>query len=213
MQRKLANLSASSCLSSIICGADELDLRRREGSVAGGAWKAAVPMTERISVLLVHHHGAHMAPLEASLVDQSMEILRAQNCPEAARILAGPVPPHLVFVDAALPDASWADVIALSRKASVPVNVIVVARLVDTRFYVEVIEAGAYDFIAPPFRPNDLAHVLRCAIQNVIERREAQLRAEQAAQRLLFPSGLASDHPNAASAGPIAHLGPAGKAL
>ncbi|MBZ5560827.1 MAG: response regulator [Acidobacteriia bacterium] len=170
-------------------------------------------MTERISVLLVHLDGPHMAPLEASLEDQPVVILRAQTCLEAAKILAGPEPPHLVFVDAALPDGSWADVIALSKNASVPVNVIIVARLVDTRFYVEVIEAGAYDFIAPPFRSSDLHHVLRCALQNVLERREARVRTEHAAQRQLFPSGLPPGSPNLPAARPIAGVRTAHKPL
>ncbi len=172
--------------------------------VGPGKWIEAAPMVEQVSVLCVHLDGRHMAPLEAALEDQPVVILRAQTCLEAAKILAGPEPPHLVLVDAALPDGSWADVIALSKKAWVPVNVIIVARLVDTRFYVEVIEAGAYDFIAPPFRPHDLQHVLRCALQNVLERREAQVRTEQAAQRQLFPSGFHSGSPNLPTTGPIA---------
>ncbi len=138
-----------------------------------------------------------MAPLEAAtLADQPAVIVRAQGCGEAAGIIGGPEPPHLVFVDAALPDASWADVIALSKKASVPINIIVVARLVDTRFYVEVIEAGAFDFIVPPFRSHDLRHVLRCALQNVLERRETQVRTENAAQRPLFLRGSHADRTN-----------------
>ncbi len=180
--------------------------------VGPGGWTEAVLMAEQVSVLCVHLDGMHMAPLEAALEDQPGVILRAQTCREAAKILAGPEPPHLVFVDAALADGSWADVIALSKKASVPVNVIIVARLVDTRFYVEVIEAGAYDFIAPPFRPHDLQHVLRCALQNVLERREAQVRTEQAAQRQLFPSGFPPDGPNLPAIRPTAVPGAAHKA-
>ena len=62
----------------------------------------------------------------------------------------------------------------LSAKAQEPVNVIVVGRLPDTRLYIEVMEHGAYDFIAPPIADSDLAHVLRCALDNIIYRRYAQ---------------------------------------
>ncbi len=168
-------------------------------------------MTEKIRVLFVHLDEKQVAPLEARLEGPQVEVLRVQNCGDAARILAGIEPPHLVFVDAATPDLSWADVIASAGKASAPVNVIVVARLVDTRFYVEVIEAGAYDFIAPPFGSRDLDHVLRCALQNVLEKREAQLRAKQAAQRELFPGQLSSERPNIPIAGPVTALGTAQK--
>ena len=48
---------------------------------------------------------------------------------------------------------------------------IVVARVVDTRLYLDTIETGAFDFIAPPFVATDLQHVVRCALDNVAARR------------------------------------------
>ena len=51
---------------------------------------------------------------------------------------------------------------------------IVVARVVDTRFYVKVIETGAFDFLAPPFEAADLAYVVRSALDNVVTRRAAR---------------------------------------
>jgi DNA-binding NtrC family response regulator len=147
-------------------------------------------MTEPITVLLVHLGREDMTVLEAGVVRRPAEVRHAQSCREAAGILADADPPNLVFTDTKLPDGSWADVIASAGKAAVPVNVIVVARLVDTRFYIEAIEAGAYDFIAPPFRPDEFDHVIQCAAQNVWERREAQARVEHAAQKELFPTWL-----------------------
>jgi len=46
-----------------------------------------------------------------------------------------------------------------------------VARVVDTRFYVETIETGAFDSLAPPFAATDLACMVRSALNNVIARR------------------------------------------
>ena len=88
-------------------------------------------------------------------------------------MLGGMNPAPLVFTDTQLPDGTWADVLALAQKAKLPVNVIVVARVVDTRFYVEVIETGAFDFLAPPFNATDLAYVVRSAMDNVVARRAA----------------------------------------
>ena len=96
-------------------------------------------------------------------------------------------PPHLVFTDTTLADGTWADVTALAAKATMAVDVIVVSRLVDTRLYIETIETGAFDFIVPPLATTDLSYVVRCAADNVCERRQVQARAKQHPQRLLFP--------------------------
>jgi len=45
--------------------------------------------------------------------------------------------------------------------------VIVVARVVDTGLFLETIETGAFDFIAPPFVATDLEYVVRSALDNV----------------------------------------------
>ena len=97
-------------------------------------------------------------------------------------MLGGLNPAPLVFTDTQLPDGTWADILALAEKAKLPVNVIVVARVVDTRFYVEAIETGAFDFLAPPFNATDLAYVVRSAMDNVVARRAAPARAALNAQ-------------------------------
>ena len=101
-------------------------------------------------------------------------------------MLGGLNPAPLVFTDTQLPDGTWADILALAQKAKLPVNVIVVARVVDTRFYVEVIETGAFDFLAPPFNATDLAYVVRSAMDNVVARRAAPARAALNAQEDLM---------------------------
>ena len=51
------------------------------------------------------------------------------------------------------------------------------ARVVDTRFYVQAIETGAFDFLAPPFTATDLAYVVRSALDNIVARRGARSHA------------------------------------
>jgi FixJ family two-component response regulator len=81
-----------------------------------------------------------------------------------------------------MPDGTWADILAVAEKAAEPVNVIVVARVVDTRFYVEAIETGAFDFLAPPFNATDLAYVVRTALDNALARRAARPRPTSLAE-------------------------------
>ncbi|MGA3326660.1 MAG: response regulator [Terriglobia bacterium] len=131
-------------------------------------------MMERTPALLVHHNSETLATLKGALERQGMRTLHAESHAQAKRLLGGLNPAPLVFTDTQLPDGTWADILALADKAPLPVNVIVVARLVDTRFYVEAIEAGAFDFIAPPFVATDLAYVVRSALDNVAARRAAR---------------------------------------
>jgi FixJ family two-component response regulator len=91
--------------------------------------------------------------------------------------MTGPNPPHVVFAQPKLPDGMWADVVSLALKAPKPVNVIVVGRLANVGLYLQTITAGAFDFIVPPLTGYELTHVVRCAVENVMSRREAQARS------------------------------------
>ena len=131
-------------------------------------------MKEAASALFVHHESEPFGALEKALEGQFVKVCHASNCREASRLLQDSNAPHLVFTDTTLPDGTWAEVLGLAASAAAPVNVIVTARLPDLRLYVEVIQNGAFDFLAPPFVPSDLAHVVRCALENVVSRRHGQ---------------------------------------
>jgi DNA-binding NtrC family response regulator len=94
-------------------------------------------------------------------------------------------PPLLVLTESELPDGNWADVVSLSARASSPINVIVVGQEIDTKLYASVIEVGAFDFIAPPFDALDLAHVIRCAADNALARRQAATNSRPSSQKAL----------------------------
>ena len=49
-----------------------------------------------------------------------------------------------------------------------------VSRLVDVSLYVDTMEGGAFDFIVPPLSASELAHVVKCAVENVLNLRRAQ---------------------------------------
>jgi len=150
-------------------------------------------MTETISALMVHHNSETFSSLKALLERQGMRILQAGSHAAARRMLGGLNPAPLVFTDTQMPDGNWADILKVAEKAKRPVNVIVVARVVDTRFYVEAIETGAFDFIAPPFNATDLAYVVRSAVDNVITRRSSQNRSERQAEQSLLSETLPVD--------------------
>lgn len=131
-------------------------------------------MKEQISALLLHGLGDSLAPLKLALEGHAIEVCWMRNCQEAAGLLLGANPPHLVFTEIDLPDGTWADIVKLAVKAKKPVNVIVVARLADVGFYLETIVSGAFDFIVPPLTGFELGHVVRCAAEDASSRREVQ---------------------------------------
>ena len=144
-------------------------------------------MTDKPQVLLVHHNSDTLRDLQQVLERQGVCVAQGVSCADAKRLLGGPSPFPLVFAESQLPDGTWVDILALAEKAARPVNVIVVARLVDTRFYVEAIEAGAFDFIAPPFNSTDIRYVMRTALDNVIARRTSQPGGSLTSEPASFP--------------------------
>lgn len=138
-------------------------------------------MTKSITALVVHQQSETLAALKGALERQGMWFVHAESCAQAKRMLGEQNPAPLVFTDRQLPDGTWANVLAEAGRAAQPVNVIVVSRVVDTRFYAEVIQAGAFDFLAPPFVSTDLAYVVRNALDNVVARRAARAHSTRAA--------------------------------
>jgi DNA-binding NtrC family response regulator len=130
-------------------------------------------MRDKVTALLIFHHTEPYNDLEAALEKLAIHTGRARTLAEACHVLSRVNLPLLVFTESELPDGNWADVVSLSARASSPVSVIVMGQEIDTKLYVSVIEGGAFDFMAPPFEALDLAHVVRCAADNALARRQA----------------------------------------
>jgi len=128
-------------------------------------------MTHGITAMVVHQNSEILASLKNALERQGMSVLQTDSRARAIQMLDGQNPAPLVFTDTELPDGTWVDILTEAERAAQPVNVIVVARVVDTRFYLETIETGAFDFIAPPFVATDLEYVVRSALDNFTVRR------------------------------------------
>jgi DNA-binding NtrC family response regulator len=143
-------------------------------------------MSEEITALLVHDQAEHMAALASMLRYQEIGVRHVRTCRGVRRELARANPPQLIFTDADLHDGKWPDVVEMAESAVQPVNVIVVARVMDEKLYIEALEGGAFDFIVPPFASSDLAHVVRCAADNVLDRRGTHAPEPTAGQPTLL---------------------------
>ena len=143
-------------------------------------------MREGVTALLVFHHVEPYNHVENALDKLAVTMVRARTLAEARRIMSWRNPPLLVFTESVLPDGNWADVVSFSRKTPSPVSVVVVGREFGTKLHASAIEMGAFDFIAPPFDDMDLAHVIRCAGDNALRRRQAA-KNDLAVVRQSFP--------------------------
>jgi DNA-binding NtrC family response regulator len=121
-------------------------------------------MANELCALLVYDQQEPLQALERILLGWGMPTRRVRNCAAARAALCESNAPALVLTDTALPDGSWADVLQLARDALPGSPVIVVSRVVDLPLYLDVLDSGGYDFVAPPFVPTDLAHIVRGAI-------------------------------------------------
>jgi len=137
-------------------------------------------MREQISALLLHQPTESQRLLKQALEGRSIKVNWLQKYREALPLLRGVDPPHLVFTEALLPDGNWPDVVKLSLEALKPVKVIVMSRLIDIRLYVETMVGGAFDFIVPPMTSDELAHVLACAVESVLNLRQTLTMAASA---------------------------------
>jgi DNA-binding NtrC family response regulator len=145
-------------------------------------FKAGVDnMNQAVTALLIHDGPETLSTLILALERQRINTTVARTIFELSDILARKQPPQVIFTDRELPDGTWKEVLALAAESPAPTNVVVVDRIVDMKFYIEVIERGAFDFIAPPFSDPDISHVVHCAADNAMSRRDALAHAPQVA--------------------------------
>jgi DNA-binding NtrC family response regulator len=140
-------------------------------------------MMENGSALLVHDYEYPLADLGAPLTRLGFRNLRARSCREARYFLGSARPPALVFTDTDLPDGGWTETVAFAGRARPPVPVIVVSRVVDIRLYLDAMEAGATEFMVPPFRESDVKYVVRGAAINTVRGNSDLARGRASAVR------------------------------
>ncbi len=145
---------------------------------------------QNITALLVRHEAESFRELKSALARLSLATRTVSGYGEACEALADPETPHLVFTDTTLRDGTWADIVARAANAPAAPSVIVVARVVDLHLYAEALEAGAFDYIVPPFDGPGFEHVVRCALGRALERRAAAERIPKhtGRQQTLSPS-------------------------
>lgn len=128
------------------------------------------------AALIVYENADMLCQLEKALAGQFAKIWHASTCREVAELMAGAGLPELIFTETRLLDGTWRDLLKLAQRAFPVTNVILVTRLEEIRLYLDAMEEGVADYIVPPFEASGIAHVIQCALHDVVSRREPARR-------------------------------------
>lgn len=133
-------------------------------------------MSERFFALLIHTQAEPFESLRRTLRGLAIETYSVETCREAQDLISQ-CKPHIIFTERWLADGSWLTISDIAEAANVPVSVIVVAAVPDTRLYLSVMERGAFDLVAPPFEQEPLSFVVRSAALSAHQRRQTLAHA------------------------------------
>ena len=111
-------------------------------------------------IILVSGDDMLLAELSRVLDPCPLEIRTLKSCLDAANEIGRCSTASVIFADIQLPDGGWKHVLQLAREASARAEVILVARFVDVRVYLDALEAGAFDFVVPPFHTVELGYII-----------------------------------------------------
>jgi DNA-binding NtrC family response regulator len=134
-------------------------------------------MNKDILALLVFAEPDRLKGLQQELRQQSVKTREVRTCSEAKEFIKREAKPDIIFSDTSMVDGTWADVLRMARKEHPSAEVVVVSRLPDTKLYMDVMERGGFDFMAPPFSHTEVAHVVESATVEASKRWGAPFRA------------------------------------
>ncbi|MGZ3418427.1 MAG: sigma-54-dependent transcriptional regulator [Polyangiales bacterium] len=103
--------------------------------------------------------------------------------------------PDVVITDVRMPKMSGLDLLAALRAKQSPATVIVMSAYGSVDLALEAMKAGAYDYVAKPFKPDEVLLVLKKAEEREVLRRENQKLREAIRTEHKFDDILAKSAP------------------
>jgi DNA-binding NtrC family response regulator len=137
-------------------------------------------MSERI--LVADDEPSNRKILAQELVHKGFAVDTAGGGKEALAKIES-APPDLVILDYMMPDLSGLEVLKELRKRGNDTPVILITAYGSVDRAVEVMKAGAYDFITRPFDPDHIELVVRKAIERQTLKREVEVLSEESRDR------------------------------
>src|SRR5262245_4453976 len=127
-------------------------------------------------ILVVDDEKNMRVSLQAILGDEGYEVLAVDSA-EAALKQIERTPCFMVVADAYLGGMSGYDLLKETRRRWPNLPVLVITAYATPKLAVEAIKAGAIDYLAKPFAPEELLHaVARCAERYRLVQENASLR-------------------------------------
>ncbi len=77
---------------------------------------------------------------------------------------------HLVFCEDVLPEGGFREVLRLAQATGSAVPLVVSSLLGEMEEYLEAMQLGAFDFIAPPYRHSELESIVNSARQHYLSK-------------------------------------------
>jgi DNA-binding NtrC family response regulator len=115
-----------------------------------------------IQVLVVGANVEKRTAIVDVLEECGLEPVIASNLEETRNILARR-PMHVVFCEDYLPDGSFREVLRMVKATKPEIQVVVSSMLEDVDEYIEAMNLGAFDFIAPPYHGAEIVSVVDSA--------------------------------------------------
>lgn len=100
--------------------------------------------------------------VEAIAAPCRWKLYRAGSCEEAVRF-ARHTHPRVLLCDEELPDGNWRRIWKALSIGPDPPLLVVASRNADERLWSQVLNSGAYDLLAKPFRTEEVVWTLHCA--------------------------------------------------
>ena len=121
-------------------------------------------------VLVVASESSDFVAVYAHLQPVGITVRRADDLLDAILHQAAS-PASVILCDADCLD--WKEAVNLFQRLKTPGAVVLLTRLADERLWVETLDAGAFDLLEKPYRPENLRWVVSTALKHRPERMAA----------------------------------------
>jgi DNA-binding NtrC family response regulator len=153
--------------------------------------KKGIPM-RKIKILVVDDEHLIRWSLEQNLKKQGYDVLTAGSGEDALRLVRED-PPDLVLLDIQLPGISGLEVLEKIKELDEDIIVVMVTAHGGLETAVTAMRMGAYDYLNKPFNLDEMAIVIRKALETSELRREvASLRVEH--KKIGLPNIIGASH-------------------
>ena len=139
-------------------------------------------------ILIADDEPSNRKILAQELTHKGFAVDAAGNGREALAKIES-TPPDLVILDYMMPEMTGLDVLKELRQSGNDIPVVLITAYGSVERAVEVMKAGAYDFITRPFDPDHVELVVRKAIERQTLKREVEVLSEESRDRYHLIAG------------------------